>query len=152
MKVTSFDISASGMRAQRMRMDLIANNLANLDSTSARQEVVRTADGRRYMRHIPFSRKLAVFVPQMKDGQEWGVSVPRVVEDEAAFRAEHDPGHPHAVPGDSGAADAGTVYYPNVHPMAEIVDMISASRAYEANLTALQNFRAMSQAAMSILA
>ena len=135
-----------------MRMDLIANNLANVDTTSSGQEVVRTADGRSYVRHIPYRRKLAVFVPQIENGKEWGVSMPRVVEDSAPFRPEHDPGHPHAVAGDSGSADAGTVYYPNVHPMAEMVDMISASRAYEANLTALQNFRAMSQAAMSILA
>ena len=78
--------------------------------------------------------------------------LPRVVEDSAPFRQEYDPGHPHAVAADSGASDAGTVYYPNVNSMAEMVDMMSASRAYEANLTALQNFRAMSQAALSILA
>ena len=72
MKVTSFDISASGMRAQRMRMDLIANNLANVDTTSSRQEVVRAADGRNTVRHVPFRRKLAVFVPQIEDGKEWG--------------------------------------------------------------------------------
>lgn len=146
MKVNAnaIDISTRGMRAQRVRMELIANNLANVETTSSRQETVRGADGESYVRHFPFSRKMAVFSE--------GVSLPVVVNDPAPFRREHNPGHPHAVPAASGAEDAGYVYLPNVHPIMEMVDMISASRAYEANLTAVDTAKAMSAAALRILA
>jgi flagellar basal-body rod protein FlgC len=154
MNVSAIDISASGMRAQRLRMDLVANNLANVDTTSARRETHRTSDGTPYLRHVPYARKLAVFTTD-PSGRTLGgvpVMVPRVVDDAAPFRAEHNPTHPHAVPAESGAKDAGMVYHPNVHPIAEMVDMIAASRAYEANVSAVDTAKSMSAAALRILA
>lgn len=154
MQVSGIDISAGGMRAQRLRMDLIANNLANVDTTSAREEVRQTADGQTWVRHIPYQRKLAVFMQGSPDRGDpvFGVSAPRVVDDPAPFRAEHDAGHPHAVPALSGEKDKGVVYFPNVHPIAEMVDMIAASRAYEANLSAIDAFKSMASSSLRILA
>lgn len=144
MNVSSVDISASGMRAQRLRMDLIAANLANVDTTSSRRETRKTAEGVAYTRHVPFARKIAVFTAGPTVA---GVATPaaRVVEDDAPFRTEHNPGHPHAGPG-------GVVEFPNVHPIVEMVDMIAASRAYEANVSAMDAAKAMSAAALRILA
>jgi flagellar basal-body rod protein FlgC len=126
----SMEISAAGLRAQRARMDLIAANLANVDTTS-----VRIEGGR----HEPFRRKLAV-VLQGADG------LPRTtaVEDRTPFRAERQPGHPHAEAG-------GTVLFPNVDPMVEMTDLMAASRAYEANLTAVEVAKAMHQSSLRIL-
>jgi len=146
MDLSSIDISAGGMRAQRLRMDLIAANLANVDTTSVKEEVRTTADGQSYIRHSPYRRKMALLLPGAG-----GVPVARVVEDRSDFRAELQPGHPHAVPAGSGEKDAGTVYFPNVNPMIEMVDMIAASRAYEANLTAVEVAKAMNQSALRIL-
>ena len=137
MDLTSIEISAAGMRAQRLRMDLIAANLANVDTTSARVEGGR---------HVPYRRKMAVLL----EGAG-GVPVARIVEDRSDFRAEIQPGHPHAVPAGTGEKDAGTVYFPNVNPMVEMVDMMAASRAYEANLTAVEVAKAMNQSALRIL-
>lgn len=142
-----FDISASGMRAQRLRMDLIANNMANVETTSARRERMTGPDGEEFVRHVPFRRQVALFLPRREDGGA-GVSVPRVVDDPSAFRREHDPDHPHAI---QAGPDRGMVEFPNINPIVEMVDMISASRAYEANLAALENFRSMSQASLRIL-
>ena len=154
MDVSSIDISASGMRAQRLRMDLIANNLANVDTTSASQEVRRTPDGQSYVRHVPYRRKLAVFLQgtPAKGNKVFGVAAPQVVDDASPFRLEHNAAHPHAVPSSSGDKDAGFVYFPNVHPLLETVDMMAAARAYEANLTAVDMFKSMSAATMRLLA
>jgi len=130
----SIEISAAGMRAQRARMDVIAANLANVDTTSARTEL---RDGE--VRHVPFRRKLAVLI-------EGADGLPRVklVGDPSEFRAERQPGHPHA-------SAAGMVLFPNVDPMVETVDLMAASRAYEANLTAVEVAKAMHQSTLRIL-
>ena len=133
----SIDISAAGMRAQRARMDVIAANLANVDTTSVKEEGIR---------HVPYRRRMALLF----EGAG-GVPVAKVVQDRSDFRAEFQPGHPHAVPMASGEKDAGTVYFPNVNPMIEMVDMMAASRAYEANLTAVEVAKAMNQGALRIL-
>ena len=126
----SIEISAAGMRAQRARMDLIAANVANVDTTSARVEGGR---------HVPYRRRFAV----MLEGAG-GIPVVHVREDRSEFRTEFQPGHPHA-------SDAGMVSFPNVNLTAETVDMIAASRAYEANLTAVEVAKAMNQSALRIL-
>ena len=126
----SIEISAAGMRAQRARMDLIAANLANVDTTSVRIEAGN---------HVPFRRKLAVLV----EGSN-GLPTVRVVEDRSEFRSERQPGHPHA-------SASGTVLFPNVDPMVEMVEMMAASRAYEANLAAAETAKAMHQATLRIL-
>lgn len=131
------EISAAGMRAQRLRMDVIATNLANAETTSASRE------GTDVVRHVPYRRKTVVFA----EGP--GGPVATVVEDPSPFRAEHQPDHPHAV---REGEDAGTVYFPNVHPIVETVEMMLAARAYEANLSAVDTAKAMNQAALRILA
>jgi flagellar basal-body rod protein FlgC len=133
----ALNISASGLTAERMRMDVTAENLANAQST-------RGADGQ------PYRRKEVVL--QQRDGGTTfgsmlntamgssdganGVEVAGIVEDETDFRLVYDPGHP-----DANAE--GYVEMPNVNPVTEMVDLISASRAYEANVTAMQTAKAM---------
>ena len=130
----SLEISAAGMRAQRARMDVIAANLANVDTTSVRTEM---RDGE--VRHVPYRRRIAVLL----EGAN-GLPSVQVVEDRSEFRAEHQPGHPHA-------SAAGTVLFPNVDPMVETMDMMAASRAYEANVTAAEVAKSMQQSVLRIL-
>ena len=138
----ALDISASGLSAERMRMDVVAENLANAQTT-------RGPDGG------PYRRKEVVLASAQGDGfrtalagavgsvpgqrasqQPGGVQVAGIVEDAAPARRVYDPGHPDA--------DAqGYVSMPNVNPVTEMVDLISASRAYEANVTAMQTAKAM---------
>jgi flagellar basal-body rod protein FlgC len=129
----SLEISAAGMRAQRARMEVIAANLANVDTTSARTE---RRDGE--LRHVPYRRRIAVLL----EGAN-GLPAVKVIEDRSEFRSEHQPGHPHAA--------GGTVLFPNVDPMVETMDMLAASRAYEANVTAAEVAKAMQQSALRIL-
>ena len=140
MDLSAMDLSAAGLRAQRERMTLIATNLANVDTTSARHETIRGADGETYTRHIPYRRQVAVLV----QGRDGAPSV-RVTQDASEFRVEHLPDHPHASPGE------GTVSFPNVNTLVETVDLIAASRAYEANLTAMEVTKSMNQSALRIL-
>jgi flagellar basal-body rod protein FlgC len=140
MDLSSIDISAAGMRVQRQRMDLAAANLANVDTTSVREEAQPSEDGRPEIRHIPYRRQVATIVCSAN-----GLPSLELTQDASAFREEQQPGHPHATA-------AGTVYYPNVDPMVEMVDLISASRAYEANLTAVEVAKSMHQSALRILA
>ncbi|MHC4608283.1 MAG: flagellar basal body rod protein FlgC [Planctomycetota bacterium] len=152
MGISALDISASGMSSQRLRMRIIANNLANVETTSANVTHQRGADGRVHQRHVPYSRKMVIFKPGVPGkSRKFGVSTPMVIDDPSDFRIEFNAEHPHAVK-DPGADDFGRVYYPNVNPIVEMVDMISASRAYEANVTAIDVLKTMGQAAMSILA
>ncbi len=132
---SSFDISASGIYAQRVRMDAIANNIANADST-------RTPEGG------PYRRQRVVFRAVYEDAVgnrsiPAGVSVVGVVEDPTDYRLVLQPGHPDA--------DAnGYVRMPNVNVVEEMVDMISATRAYEANVTALNAAKSMISSAIDI--
>lgn len=125
---SSFDISASGISAQRTRMDVIANNIANADST-------RTAEGGPYRRQrVTFQ---SVYDQAMGNkALPSGVAVQSVSEDPTDYRMVYDPGHPDA--------DAtGYVKMPNVNVVEEMVDMISATRAYEANVTAMNATKSM---------
>ena len=125
---SSFDISASGIFAQRVRMDAIANNIANADST-------RTASGGPYKRQV-VTFKTALDESTGDGKSAAGVKVDSVTEDPTDFRLVHDPGHPDA--------DAnGDVRMPNVNIVEEMVDMISATRAYEANVTTLNAAKSM---------
>ncbi|NUQ00551.1 MAG: flagellar basal body rod protein FlgC [Armatimonadetes bacterium] len=123
----SMAISASGMTAHRLWMDVISSNLANADST-------RTAEGG------PFRRQLVVFTA---DTEEGGVAVDQVRPDPSPSRQIYDPGHPDA--------DAnGIVQYPNVEPVREMIDMLNASRAFEANAVAMTTGRNMLLRALEI--
>lgn len=140
----SMDISASGMTAQRFRMDVISENLANEDTT-------RTADGSTYRRRmVVFQEKDGVnsFADVFRSAQDRtggsGVRVVKVEEDyKTDFKLQYDPTHP-------DADEEGYVSYPNVDREQELVDMLSALRSYEANVTALNNFKNMAMKALEI--
>lgn len=126
----AIDIAASGLTAQRLRMDVTAENLANAQTT-------RTPEGGPYRRKSVvlqesgggFAGQLAAFGGGAEPPQ--GVEAAAIVPDTTPLRRVYDPGHPDA------DAD-GYVTMPNVNPVTEMVDLIDASRAYEANVTAMQ--------------
>lgn len=125
---SSFDISASGISAQRTRMDVIANNIANADST-------RTAEGGPYRRQRVTFR--SVYEQAMGNrSTPSGVAVESVAEDPTDYRSVYDPGHP-------DADESGYVKMPNVNVVEEMVDMVSATRAYEANVTVMNATKTM---------
>ncbi|MGA0599436.1 flagellar basal body rod protein FlgC [Caulobacter sp. KR2-114] len=128
---TSMSVAASALRAQQARMRVIAENLANADSTS------RTAGGDPYRRQVP------VFEP-VTTGSGQGVKMAKVVPDQSAFRTEYAPGHP-------GADAQGYVKLPNVDPLIEAMDMRSAQRAYEANLSVIETARSMDSRTLDLL-
>jgi flagellar basal-body rod protein FlgC len=126
----SLEISATGLTAERMRMDVTAENLANAQTT-------RGANGGPYRRKEVVLQELqgsSAFGAQLRSamsGKPGGVEVAAVAEDPSPSRLVYDPGHPDA--------DArGYVSMPNVDSVTEMVDLISASRGYEANVTAMQ--------------
>ena len=124
-------IAASALRAQQARMRVIAENIANSDSTA------RTADGEPYRRQAP------VFQPTPVNGGQ-GVAMTRVAPDPSDFKLEYAPGHP--------AADKnGYVKLPNVDPLVETLDMKEAQRAYEANMNVIETSRAMEARTLDIL-
>lgn len=145
----ALETSASGLTAERLRMDVVANNIANANTT-------RTAEGGPYRRQMvilgarpSFAQALAEAsgqAPQVTDGADLigrGVRVVQVVQDTRPFKLKYDPTHPDA--------DAnGYVRLPNVETVTEMVDLISATRAYEANVTALNAFKSMVTAALQI--
>ena len=124
-------IATSALRAQQSRMRIIAENLANANSTS------KTAGGDPYRRQAP------VFEAVKIDGG-MGVRMAKVEQDMSAFKTEYDPGHP--------SADAkGYVKTPNVDPLIEALDMKEAQRAYEANLNVIETARAMETRTLDLL-
>ena len=137
----SLNISSTGLSAQRLRMNLISSNLANVNTT-------RTETGE------PYKRKDAVFeaiqednfenvLNEQLDGVGSGVNVARIVEDEKPFIEKYDPGHP-------DADENGYIRLPNVNVVEEMVNMISASRSFEANATAIGATKDMVAAALKI--
>jgi flagellar basal-body rod protein FlgC len=155
MRIDPMEISASGLRAQRLRMEVITNNLANVHTTEASRSVETDRAGNAHVRHTPFRRQRVLFMaglPGMAEPARLGVSVPAVVEDtETAFEKRYEPEHPHAVK-NPDSPDFGYVFFPNVNPLTETVDMIAASRAYEANVTAVEALKSMGEASLRILA
>ena len=138
--LSATDISASGLAAERLRMEVVANNIANANST-------RSASGG------PYRRQDVVFAAAFDDlsasddasGQSLlGVRVAGVKEDASELPQVYRPGHP-------DADQDGFVTMPNVKPANEMVDLITASRAYEANLRTLRTFREMTEQALQVL-
>lgn len=134
---SAFNVNASGLTAQRYRMDIISQNVANANTT-------RTEDGTPYRRKVvvfeekgtqtPFSRVMGT-VSKGYSGQ--GVKVSEVYEDnETEMKMVYDPAHP-------DADENGYVTYPNVDIITEMTNLIDASRAYEANNTAFTASKAM---------
>ena len=141
----ALDISASGLSAERMRMDVVAENLANAQTTRGpnggpyqRKEVVlATAQGDGFRSALAGAVGSGVGGGVSRSSQApGGVQVAGIVADDAPARRVYDPGHP-------DADGQGYVSLPNVNPVTEMVDLISASRAYEANVTAMQTAKTM---------
>jgi flagellar basal-body rod protein FlgC len=129
----SLSIAASGMRAQAGRMRIIAENIANADSTAQNA----TSD--------PFRRKIPTFRSEIDRSLDAHVvSLGRIRPDTSPFRIRYEPGHP--------AADVnGNVKYPNVNSLIEMTDMREAQRSYEANLDVIGATRRMLQRTLDIL-
>ena len=135
----SLDVSASALEAYRVRMDVIANNMAN-------QYTTRDASGR----SIPYRRRVALFAPGAPGiARGEGVRVERIVTDPAPFKKIHYPQHPDAA---KTGPDAGYVFYPNVDPIVETVDMIAATRAYQANVAAFESAKTIITSALRLIA
>jgi len=133
--ISARQIAVSGLRAQRARINVIANNIANAETT-------RTPEGGAFRRQVALLRG-----NEMKPGynpEKLGVRVSQVVRDTSPLRTIHDPSHPDA------NAD-GYVEFPNVNIAVEMANMISAQRAYEANVAVLMTGTRMGEAAMDLL-
>jgi flagellar basal-body rod protein FlgC len=128
---STMSVAASALRAQQARMRIIAENIANADSTG------QTPGAEPYRRQIP------VFQVNKIDGA-MGVKLSEVKKDKSDFTLEYDPSHP--------AADAkGYVKRPNVNSLIESMDMREAQRAYEANINVIETARSMNQKTLDIL-
>lgn len=139
----AINVGASGLTAQRLRMDIISQNIANANTT-------RTADGTPYRRKdVVFEQRENSFPSILSDMTDNGGSVgegvraAKIVEDNSPFRKVYEPGHP-------DADKDGYVNMPNVDIITEMVNMISATRSYEANVTAINTSKSMAMKAMDI--
>ncbi len=143
---TAFDISASGLTAQRYRMDIISQNVANANTT-------RTQDGDPYVRKVVYFEEKGVrgsdtfshvLNSVSKNYAGKGVKVARVLEDKVTPQnMVYDPSHP-------DADENGYVMYPNVNIITEMTNLIDASRSYEANATAFDAAKSMAQQGLQI--
>jgi flagellar basal-body rod protein FlgC len=143
---SSIEVSASGLSAERLAMDVIANNIANANTT-------RTPNGGAFKRQlVVFSQKDEPPTTADEAAQTGGdpgkslagVQAVGIMSDPSPDRLVYDPGHPDA--------DAnGYVHYPNIDVIKEMVDMIAASRAYQANVTAISEARTQSSQTLNLL-
>ena len=139
---TGMDISATGMTAQRTRLDIISQNIANVNTT-------RDADGNAYHRkNVVFAEKNYVSfhdtLINATGTMGKGVKISEIYEDtEEPEKMVYDPSHP-------DADEDGYVYYPNVNTVTEMTDMIDASRSYEANVTAFNASKNMQLKALEV--
>jgi len=159
--LSSFDISSYGLSAQRFRMEVISSNIANANTT-------RTSEGGPYQRQdvvfkaIDFNKTLNKSIASQNNMLEYenplddpflqpnanpaimSVKVDKVVRDESEFKYKYDPSHP-----DANAE--GYVAYPNVNPVIEMSNLVEATRAYQANVSAFQSAKSIAQSAIDIL-
>lgn len=141
--LNAMDISSSGLTAQRTRMNLVAMNLSHMHTT-------RTPAGGPYRRKQPIFASAPLFTGfrgVMKNGLDReleDVQVNQVVEDKRDFKMVFDPSHP-------DADEFGYVLMPNINVMEEMVEMISAKRSYEANVTAVSASQNMALKSLEIL-
>ena len=137
--MTAIEVGASGLTAQRRRLEVLVGNLVNANTTQPAGTE-------------PFKRKDVVFAPaspQMSFGEAMddaaqGVEVTGIVTDQSAPIKRYEPGHPHA-------DKDGYVSYPNINAMEEMVNLLSATRSYEANLQAVISAKDMQQKTLEIL-
>jgi flagellar basal-body rod protein FlgC len=136
------NVSSTGLTAQRLRMDIISQNIANVNTT-------KTKNGG------PYRRKVILFEEQnnnnfksilndkLDNNSNGGVKVSKIIEDTKPLKRVYDPSHPEA-------NDDGYVLMPNVNTVEEMVNMISANRSYEANVTALNASKSMAMKSLEI--
>ncbi|HMK61482.1 MAG TPA: flagellar basal body rod protein FlgC [Dissulfurispiraceae bacterium] len=124
-------VSASALEAQKIRLNVIASNIANASST-------KTPEGG------PYRRKDVIFQTVMYDENAAGVEAPQVIEDKTPFRTVYDPNHP-------DADKSGYVSYPNINVLTEMVNLMTAQRSYEANLTMITSYKDMYMRTLDIL-
>ena len=131
----ALDISSSALSAQRTRLDTIATNIANMNTT-------RDAAGK----PNPYRRRFAVFSPGQPDNPDApGVHVGQIKLDPSSFRKAYEPSHP-------DADKDGNVLYPNIDLSIEYVNALEASRAYEANVTTMEVTKSMMNATLRLIA
>ncbi len=142
--LNAMNISASGLTAQRVRLDTIAENISNSNTT-------RTENGE------PYRRKMVVFEPMAQDSfkdrlikaaggntnRQQGVIVSQIIEDQSDYKSVYDPTHP-------DADENGYVMYPNVDLLKETIDSMEATRAYDANVTAFNAIKDMAAKGLEI--
>lgn len=140
--LSSLDISGSGLTASRLRMDVISENMTNQNTT-------RTEKGG------PYRRKMVVYEPRtdnsfesvfqnaLNQGTPKGVRVTKIIEDQSDFKPVYNPEHP-------DANEQGYVMMPNVDPIKETIDMMAATRAYDANITVFNAVKAMAAKGLEI--
>jgi flagellar basal-body rod protein FlgC len=138
--LNSLNISGSGLTAQRLRMDVISENIANIDTT-------RTENGEPYRRKMVVLTAKSDFknmmLQNLKDYEPGMVEVAEILEDQSEFKLTYNPEHP-------DADENGYVKLPNVDSLKETVDMMEAYRAYQANITALNTTKQMAIKALEI--
>jgi flagellar basal-body rod protein FlgC len=139
---TAMEVTASGLSAERVRMNALASNLANARTT-------RTPEGGPYKRldpvfqAVPIEQRLTEVQNDKTKGGVYMVEVPSIRQDPSAPQQIYDPQHP-------GADERGFVSLPNVNVVEEMVNLITASRSYEAGVTVMQTLKGMAQSALSI--
>lgn len=146
---TSINIAATGMSVERLRTDVISNNIANATTT-------RTQEGGAYRKQSVIVEPIASSNPrwrfpfvdsELDNGPGKGVRVREIVKDSEQGRMVYDPSHPDAI---QSGPNKGYVEYPNVNIVNEMVNMISANRAYEANSSVIQGGKEMFASALEI--
>ena len=141
--LTALRISGAGLGVERTRVNLATSNLANAETT-------RTPEGGPYKRLDPVIQAVS-FPSELGDAQQLGSSanlamkaeISAIVADQTPGRRVYSPGHPDADP-------EGFVVFPNVNPVHEVVNLMSASRSYEANATAIDTLKTMAQRGLDI--
>lgn len=142
--LSSLNISSSGLTAQRLRLDVASENIANIETT-------RTQDGTPYRRKMVvlearednFNTVLNRVIKEKSNTVKGGVAAAAIVDDTTELRAVYDPEHP-------DADENGYVRMPNVDMIKETTDAMSATRSYEANITAFNAVKLMAQKALDI--
>jgi flagellar basal-body rod protein FlgC len=132
------------MTANRLWLDLISNNVANINTAGVPGDPSRPV----YRRNVPIFAELLMAQSGSVPGKDWykeaGVHVPKIIQDSAEFRMVHDPSHPYA-------DQDGYVAYPNINVADEMVNMIAATRAYDANVTVFNAGKNMAVRALDII-
>jgi len=133
--LSSLNIGGSALTAQRLRMDIISQNIANSDTT-------RTEDGGPYARKmVVVQERFANLLNGEKVGQ--GVEISEIIEDESGYKLVYEPTN-------ADADENGYVRYPNIDTVKEMMDMMAASRSYQANVTAVNAVKSMAADALQI--